>query len=366
MDAGQVVDYFASTVVPLRSRILDEHWELATDLPVPARSALRHVIEELPVHRLPARPVLTYLGWLSAGGEAASQTPAFAAIASEFLHEAGLIYDDIVDSSPYRRRQPTVWAAYASGHAEEPWAGSFGRSVALWQGGLLLRWAEDAFARALLAVKPSCVRGAQHVWRSAAVDLWASQHVDLVVSAKEGNAGPPGAAEQVVTLKGRYVAQLPLQIGCALAGGGPPLMAALSAYAEPLGRAYILRNDLEGVFGTSRSKPPNDLRERRLSLLVEYARATATPPQTQILDLAGRDDLSDAQVTEIKAVLEATGARDKAEGAVQALAEEARTAAGSGAFTDAARSLLEQNVETALSFHDLAPHSASVSTSKHR
>ncbi len=366
MDAGQIVDYYASTVVPLRSRILDEHRELAADLPEPARSSLMAVIEELPVHRLPARPVLTYLGWLLAGGDAESQAPAFAAIASEFFHEAGLIYDDIVDSSHHRRRQPTLWAAYASLHAEEPWAGSFGRGVALWQGALLLRWAEDAFARALLAVEPSCVSGAQHVWRRSTADLWASQHIDLVVSAKEGNTGPPGSAERVVTLKGRYVALLPLQIGCALAGGEPPLMAALSAYAEPLGRAYILKNDLEGVFGTARSKPPNDLRERRLSMLIGYARTTATPVQARVLDLAGREDLSDAQVNEIKSVLEATGARDRAERAVLMLAEDARTAAGWGVFPDGARSLLERNIDAALSFHDLAPQSDSVSISKHR
>lgn len=366
MDAGQIMGYYASTVVPLRSQILNEHGELAADLPEPARSSIMAVIEELPVHRLPARPVLTYLGWLLAGGDTASHAPAFAAIASEFFHEAGLIHDDIVDSSQRRRRQPTVWAAYASLHAEEPWAGSFGRGVALWQGALLLRWAEDAFARALLAIERSCVSGAQHVWQRSAADLWASQHIDLVLSAKDGNTGPPGSAERVVTLKGRYVALLPLQIGCALAGGEPPLMAALSAYAEPLGRAYILRNDLEGIFGTARSKPPNDLRERRLSMLIGYARTTATPRQARVLDLAGRDDLSDAQVTEIKSVLEATGARDMAERAVLALADDARTAAGSRAFPDEARFLLERNVDTALSFHDLAPHSASVSISKHR
>lgn len=359
MDAEQIMDHYASTVVPLRSRILDEHRELAADLPEPARSCLMAVIEELPVHRLPARPVLTYLGWLLAGGGTDSHAPAFAAIASEFFHEAGLIHDDIVDSSLRRRQQPTVWAAYSSLHAEESWAGSFGRGVALWQGALLLRWAEDVFTRALLAVEPSCVSGAQRVWRRSAADLWASQHIDLVVSAKEGNTGPPGFAERVVTLKGRYVALLPLQIGCALAGGEPPLMASLSAYAEPLGRAYILRNDLEGVFGTARSKPPNDLRERRLSMLIGYARATATPRQARILDLAGREGLSDAQVAEIKSVLETTGARARAERAVVALAGEARAAAGSRTFPAGARSVLEQNVDTALSFHDLAPQSAS-------
>ncbi|MFE7277588.1 polyprenyl synthetase family protein [Streptomyces sp. NPDC057623] len=366
MDAKQITDYYASTVVPLRSRILEEHRALAAELNDPAGSRMTALIEELPVHRLPERPILTYLGWLLAGGAADAQAPAYAAVACEFSHEGGLIHDDIVDASPRRRQQPTVWAAYAAQHPEEPWADSFGRSVALWQGALMLRWAEDAFARALRAVPDAAAAAAQHVWRRSAADLWGSQHIDLVESARAGSSGPPGSAEAVVALKGRYVALLPLQIGCALAGGGPELMSALSAYAEPLGKAYILRNDLEGVFGTARSKPPNDLRERRLSVMIVLARRTAAPEQRRALDAAGRADLSEAEVSEIRDVLEKTGAREGVERDVRALAEEARSAAASPAFPEAARSLLARNIDTALNFHDMASPNASVSASKQR
>ncbi|MEN3357745.1 MAG: geranylgeranyl diphosphate synthase, type [Mycobacteriales bacterium] len=41
----------------------------------------------------------------------------------------------------------------------------------------------------------------------------------------------------------------PMQLGAVLAGAGPGMLAACSAFALPLGEAFQLRDDVLGVFG---------------------------------------------------------------------------------------------------------------------
>jgi geranylgeranyl diphosphate synthase type I len=350
----QVIDYYSSTVVPVRARILAGYQSLADDLDESARTAVTEVIGEIPVHRLPARPTLTYIGWLSAGGSPDSEVPALAAVACELAHECGLVFDDVVDQSTQRRQRLTTWARYSALHGDQPWSQEFGRNVALWLGALLLRWSEDVFAQALVLAPTVAVQEAQRIWRMSAFDLWASQHMDLTGAAQAGSGGPLHSARTVVGLKGKYVALLPLQIGAALAGGDAGLLSALSDYSVPLGEAYILRNDLEGVFGNSRSKPPNDLRERRLSVLVGLARERASGAEALVLERVGRPDLSDEQVGDIESVIEATGARRRVERLVEELAAESRAAAQSATIPDWARPILERNIDIALGFHELS------------
>ncbi len=85
---------------------------------------------------------------------------------------------------------------------------------------------------------------------------------------------------------GRYSVARPLEIGALLGGGSAQTAAALAAAAEPLGRAFQVRDDLLGVFGdqgTTGKSAAGDLREGKRTLLVAEA--------FERLDEAGRDEL---------------------------------------------------------------------------
>jgi geranylgeranyl diphosphate synthase type I len=111
---------------------------------------------------------------------------------------------------------------------------------------------------------------------------------------------------------GKYTIERPLHLGAALAGAGPEVMAAYSAYGLPLGEAFQLRDDILGVFGDPEvtGKPAgDDLREGKRTALIAHAGATATPAQAQVLaQHLGDPHLDAGGVAALRAVIVDTGA----------------------------------------------------------
>jgi geranylgeranyl pyrophosphate synthase len=76
----------------------------------------------------------------------------------------------------------------------------------------------------------------------------AGQYLDLVSQAI-GRSDEDLALRVVRFKAASYTVVRPLHIGAALAGADETLLAALTAYGEPLGIAFQLRDDILGVFG---------------------------------------------------------------------------------------------------------------------
>jgi geranylgeranyl diphosphate synthase type I len=114
-------------------------------------------------------------------------------------------------------------------------------------------------------------------------------------------------------------------MGACLAGAPDPQVASLAAFAEPLGVAFQLRDDLLGVFGDEQAtgKPAgSDLRKGRFSALVVEA-APASGPVARVF---GNAAASDDDVRAAVASLEQTGARERVEARIAELVCEARAA----------------------------------------
>lgn len=358
-DAVTTIDdllgYYTTMVVPLREQALTSRRALLNDIDGPAGQAVDQLITEIPQHRIAERPLLTYTAWLLADGAPDSPVPALAAIASELVHEGGLIHDDIVDNSPRRRYQPTHWARYAATHPAQPWATDFGKNVALWLGNLMLCWADDILGQALTEIPHGHATAARRIWTRAFTRIWASQHLDLVEAATIATGGDLTSAQtstrQVVAWKGSYVATVPLHLGATLAGAGPQLTQTLQDFGDPLGQAYVLRNDLEGVFGThaTTDADADDLRERRLSTLIQITYNQSTDPeQRQLLRRAGTPDLTDDDAAAITHLIEQTGARAHVETTIDELAEQALAALDTDTIADWAKPFLSAGVHQAL------------------
>lgn len=290
------------------------------------------------------RPQFVWWGFRAAGGDHASADVVLpVAAAVELVHACALIHDDVMDASPLRRNRPTAHEAFGVSHSTAGWQGDprhFGISAAIMLGDLALVLADAVFARA--AVDPLRLGAAFMEYTHMRVEVIEGQYLDLV----DGNRakGDTATALHVASLKtAKYTVERPLRIGACLAGAGAATLAGLSAFGEPLGIAFQLRDDILGAFGDSAvtGKPAGiDFREAKHTYLMALAHEMAGPEEAAVLDThLGDPDLTDDGVAAVRAVLEQSGAAAECEARITALTTEALGAlAGlaSGAAVEAA------------------------------
>src|SRR5690606_22876562 len=131
----------------------------------------------------------------------------------------------------------------------------FGEGAAILVGDLA-----HAYADGLLGDVPADVRA---VWNDLRLELNMGQYLDLLGTARADR--DRALARRIARYKsGKYTVERPLHLGAALAGRLGDLREPLSAYGEPLGEVFQLRDDMLGAFGDpARTGKPvgHDLRE---------------------------------------------------------------------------------------------------------
>jgi geranylgeranyl diphosphate synthase type I len=170
------------------------------------------------------------------------------------------------------------------------------------------------------------------------VELVAGQWVDVVASA--GTDRSPALARWVARYKsGRYTVERPLHLGAALAGDDR-LVGTYSAFGEPLGEAFQLRDDLLGVFGdpVDTGKPSgDDLREGKPTLLLALATEHAGGAGRRLIDRVGSPDLRDDEVVELRHLFEQCGARATVEAEIDRLVARSERALAASTISPLAR-----------------------------
>jgi geranylgeranyl diphosphate synthase type I len=292
------------------------------------------------------RPALVEAAWRAAGGADAVGGPARGdaagatalGLATELLHTYLLIHDDIMDHAALRRGLPTIHEAFAAAHRErglEGGAGDFGTTAAMLAGDLAHSWAHELFGQAVAPLADPGRRAALAACFAAMTEeVVAGQYLEVLL-ARRGRASEEELARVLRLKSGRYSVERPLELGALYAGAGGELVAALARCGRALGEAFQLQDDLLGTFGDSAEvgKPvASDLAEGKVTFLVHHALAAAPPADAERLAASlGAGDLDGAEVTELRRIVEASGARAR----VEAMAAE-RVAAGRRALAEAA------------------------------
>jgi geranylgeranyl diphosphate synthase type I len=123
------------------------------------------------------------------------------------------------------------------------------------------------------------------------------------------------------------------------------MLAALEAFAVPLGIAFQLRDDLIGAFAdpSVTGKPlGGDLRAGKRTLLVSVALGRRGSDVERLLSgVLGNPQASAADVQRTLVALDACGARAEVESRISALRRDAAEALDSGGWTPEARALLD-------------------------
>lgn len=256
------------------------------------------------------RSTFMYLGWLSGQDEDAAALRAAASL--ELLHAFALLQDDVMDGATLRRGRPAAHVAFARWHRERGLTGSsdrFGESAAVLLGDLCLVWAEQMWRES--GVATAALSRAWPRYDAMRSELAVGQFADLVNDA----AGFP-TLDQVLDVSrrksGNYTVRRPLEIGAALAGCCPAVLAALGVYGKAIGEAFQMRDDLLGVFGSESvtGKPAGvDLFERKATSVVVSAYHLADAPlRRELAALMRAPHVGETDIDRWRDLIAATGA----------------------------------------------------------
>nr|ANY57954.1 polyprenyl synthase [uncultured bacterium] len=240
--------------------------------------------------------------------------------AVELLHTAFVIHDDVIDGDELRRGRLNVSGTYhayalASGAASDE-AGGFGRTAGILAGDLALAAAIRAVATC--GAPTEVVHRLLDLFDAALHTTAAGELADVRLSLSVATASLTESLAMEERKTSAYSFALPLQAGAVLAGAHEATIRRLGEAGRMLGIAFQLIDDLLGVFGdptrTGKSAT-SDLRTRKQTPLL--AHASTTPEWERIRDHLGRD-LTDAELTEARRLLTASGSRRFVEELAQA------------------------------------------------
>jgi geranylgeranyl diphosphate synthase type I len=277
------------------------------------------------------RPAFAYWGWRAVATAEPDPEVLLLFSALELLHACALVHDDVIDDSATRRGKPTTHVRFAALHRDRHWRGSperFGASAAILLGDLALAWADDIVFG--VDLPPDARPRVQRVWAEIRTEVLGGQYLDIVAEAS--GAESIASAMNVDTFKTAcYTVARPLQLGAAAAADRPDVQAAFGQFGTDLGVAFQLRDDVLGVFGDPAvtGKPSgDDLRSGKRTVLVAEAVELADksdPLAANLLRTSIGAQLTDAQVAELRDVIESVGALAAAERRIAELTERALT-----------------------------------------
>ncbi|WP_262402370.1 polyprenyl synthetase family protein [Actinomadura sp. CNU-125] len=330
---------------PLRARV---DTELAAfldgrlrDLGDETTAPLFRLVREFVLHggkRL--RPLLCYWGWRAAGGADCAEIVR-AASALEIFHAFCLIHDDIMDDSALRRGRTTLHQALTDRHTAHHWRGDprrFGVATAILLGDLCMTWADELlYTSGLAAERLAAARPYYHRMRA---EVCYGQHLDIIEQAH----GPTTAERSMRVLlykSAKYTVERPLQVGGALAGTSPALLAAFSTFGVAVGEAFQLRDDVLGAFGdpdVTGKSDIDDFRDGKPTVLIAHAVEHATAAQRRLIrTLHGSPLLDEDGADRLREILVDTGALTAVEGMIKEREDRAVDVLTTAPITEPAR-----------------------------
>src|SRR5687767_1325040 len=227
-----------------------------------------------------------------------------AAVVCELTHLATLYHDDVMDEAAVRRGAPS---------ANSRWS----NSIAILTGDLLFARASDLLAD----LGPEAVR------------IQAQTFERLVTGQIRETVGPlPGADPvahylEVLADKTGSLVATSARFGASFAGVEETLVAALTGFAEEVGVAFQISDDLLDILsegGASGKSPGTDLREGIATLPVLFALAGDDPADARLRELVGAPVTDDAEHAEALALLRSSAALERANDVLAQYADRAR------------------------------------------
>jgi len=248
------------------------------------------------------RPVVTAAAMRAVDASAPLDRMVDAGAALELLQTYLLAHDDFMDGDLERRGGPAVHAIFRTTYGDD----HLGDSLGVLAGDLANAYSLELYLRA--PWPDAELRGALDALLDLRKEVYFGQHLDTI--------GDPDVARMHDLKTGSYTVRGPARIGALLAGADEVQLAALRAWADPLGEAFQVADDLLGTFASSDAtgKPGDDLRHGKRTSIVSIAEAELEGADLEILRaVLGVADASDAAMADATGMLERTGIKRRVE-----------------------------------------------------
>ena len=225
-------------------------------------------------------------------------------VGTEFLHNASLIHDDIIDKDDFRRGQPAFHFRFRNYHEKyklkKMIASDFGNSIGIIGG-------DSAFISGL---KPYFFNDFEKDLNLNAIKLYEQAFTDVI----EGVLIEIDMVNQkrismddyieMISLKTGALIEKSILIGANYSRAGEKFSKPLSIYGINLGIIFQIIDDILGTFGDEKTtgKPTDgDIREgKHTCLLIEALSKSNDGDKNRILELIEKPDMSANDVKEVK------------------------------------------------------------------
>ncbi len=250
-------------------------------------------IMSLPSKRI--RPVLTMMSCDLFGGDVKSALPA--AMAVELYHNATLVHDDIMDKADMRRGKPSVHKVYGS-------------NVAINTGDMMFMVAY----RYLLQMKHSNIHELLRIYSDCVIAVIEGQSLDMEF--EKVNEISEENYLQMIHGKTSVLLASASQMGAWIAKADKKTQKTMYAFGLNLGLAFQIQDDFLDAFGnvkkTGKIVGGDIVLNKKTLLLVKALEFADSAQKKKIRELLSEKDKR-KKVTEIKQLMEATGAKNYVE-----------------------------------------------------
>ncbi|MGC4190351.1 MAG: polyprenyl synthetase family protein [Thermomicrobiales bacterium] len=307
-----------SSEAPLLSLMVRYHLGLVDSTGQPLADNDRRAVQGKRI-----RPLLAVLACMASGGAPEIAVPLATGI--EFLHNFTLVHDDIQDRSPNRRHRATVWRIWGDAQAINAGDALFAASNLA-----VLATPPDA-------VPPPTIHRLTAEFNRMTIAIVGGQVRDLDFEGKDHIA--PEAYLEMITGKTAAILRYAAWAGSIVGGADDEKAEVFARMGLALGVGFQIRDDLLGIWGAREEtgkEVADDIRRRKQSLPILLLRAQATPEETETLDaLYAGDEIDEAGVATVLALLEAHGIRQQVLDQVESAHQDAISALASIGSADA-------------------------------
>jgi len=237
-------------------------------------------------------------------------------IAMELIQSFLLIHDDIIDRDELRRCGPTSHKFFEEiGEKDFKFETDinekkhFGTAMAIFAGDLCAALANTILTKIKIANKNEVIYEINKIIRNTTF----GQIIDV-------RSGYDNIFSEKTTLKiyklktANYSIELPLKMGAILAGATEKEIKKIKKYAEPLGIAFNIQDDLLELFGEKKKfgKPMgSDLKEGKKTLVILKTLEKSTKKEALFIKKnLGNKNISKKDIEKIKKIMIETGAFD--------------------------------------------------------